>query len=779
MYSVSKSIPACETPAPPRIGARALIGFLAYVAGYLALVAWFKFVDVYHAHFATTGALVAVHNLCRVLFIFYLFWIVHAVGALALRAFGRAADHGIGTLEHLALAFFTGAGIWHVGLFGIGYLGLYTVPVALALTVPAIALSYWNLRAAVSEARAVLRRGITTSSFIWAAILMLVGTALLIVKGLYPSSGHDYVTHYFHYYSAVIDNGNIWPNEVWYHYYYLKGAGLVFLGMLLTDPLAPQPVTFCFFSAMLLVLHLVLRRIGASTTWSYGVPLALLALYIRTPGPTQIHADNGGWGDFEKTHELTAALVVAVLWTGAAAVQAHGRARLVWLAGAASASIAAVLVSPEIGVYLGGIFAILATWYLIRRHLVGVGISVALGAVAALALISIAAINQLTSGLISDQAIHLFWPYADLERLRSWGGLINVIVYHQSHQGMINSGVPLLSFQVVTLVLKCLRLELLLPVAIVGAFVALAAIRARRWSVPSPHDAAAFAAAALMIAVLAATVGRGQMISFYRYTSFGLPIAMVLAVVLWTIPTGDKQWFARLARDRRVHAWVLIGSVAIACIVNRPRVALLQVVASSAAFATGVYSIDMAYANQRAWPARMPWSSMHPAARAAYNIVGARTRIWSLHVHTYCMLPDCRVQQHNAFIMTPDWDRLMFGTAEEGRELLQTSGVNYFLISFATNIPITDPLPRSALFSPDNIARYLGIRWTDGTTALLTWRGPDTVPLDDQWLADYRGAVASSGIVASFPSEEMRDVFARLRAMPHPWQPFPLEWRGR
>ena len=63
----------------------------------------------------------------------------------------------------------------------------------------------------------------------------------------------------------------------------------------------------------------------------------------------------------------------------------------------------------------------------------------------------------------------------------------------------------------------------------------------------------------------------------------------------------------------------------------------------------------------------------------------------------------------------------MFGSAEEARELLQRAGINYFL--FSSELIITDPLPLSSLFSPDNIALNLALRWTDGTTSLLTWPG--------------------------------------------------------
>src|SRR5262249_45743683 len=89
-----------------------------------------------------------------------------------------------------------------------------------------------------------------------------------------------------------------------------------------------------------------------------------------------------------------------------------------------------------------------------------------------------------------------------------------------------------------------------------------------------------------------------------------------------------------------------------------------------------------------------------------------------------------------------------------------------------------DPLPLSPLFSPDNIARYFGIRWTDGTTTLLTWSGPDTTPLDEAWVREYRRAVAQAEWLGRFPNAEMRAVFERLRATPRPWRSVELPWQS-
>ena len=262
-----------------------LIAFLAYIAGYCALVAWFKWVDVYHAHFATAGPLLLAHNAFRVLFIFYLFWIVYAVGALALRLCDRQGSMAIATLDQLALRFFAGAGVWHVVLLALGYLRLYTVPVAIVVTVPVVALSFADLRATAHTLRqwSTSRHGIGIAAVVAAALVILIAALLLMVKGLYPDGGHDYFQHYFYFYQTVIDRGGVWPNEVWYQYYYSKGAGLYFLAMLLTDPMAPQLVTSCFMAAAALVVYLSCRRVAPGTAWPWVGVVTFLAAFIYTP----------------------------------------------------------------------------------------------------------------------------------------------------------------------------------------------------------------------------------------------------------------------------------------------------------------------------------------------------------------------------------------------------------------------------------------------------------------------------------------------------------------
>jgi hypothetical protein len=105
---------------------------------------------------------------------------------------------------------------------------------------------------------------------------------IAVGKGLFPGGGHDYYTHYFPYYLEVVKNHNIWPNDVWYHYYYSKGSGLIFLSMLLTDPLSPQVVTMVFFTVSAVVVYCLLRKMTGSTMCANGCVL-YLAAFVWTP----------------------------------------------------------------------------------------------------------------------------------------------------------------------------------------------------------------------------------------------------------------------------------------------------------------------------------------------------------------------------------------------------------------------------------------------------------------------------------------------------------------
>jgi hypothetical protein len=747
-------------------------GFVVYLCGYGFLIAWFKLVDVYHAHFATRGLIVVAYNIFRVLFIFYLFWIVYAAGALALRWItGRPNDAR--TLEGLVLGFFAGAGLWHIALLLLGYLNLYDVPVAIAITLPAVALSYPHVCAAISSFRRKMPswRDVDWPGRLATGGIVVAGALLLLIKGLYPGGGHDYYTHYFYYYQAVIEHGGLWPNEVWYHYYYSKGLGLFFLGMLLTDPLAPQLVTFCFMAVAAAVLYLAVKDVTSRTNWPTASVLLFIGIYIFTPG----------WGEFEKDHELNTALVLGVIWMAQRALRDQERSGLAFIAACGLGITAAVIINTQIGLYFIAVFFAVALLLMTKRDRRNTLICLAFAACAGIVVTLILVLNYTTTGLYLDQSITRFWPLANVEMLYKLGSLPSVLNLYLGTEGLIAEKLPLLSRDTYKLIVQSLRLDLLYPLMSVSAVVAYASIQFRKkqpseihWTPATYFTFAISGACVLVCVVIALTVGRTQPVSYYRYSTFAVPVIILSGVTLWhsAMPLPDKPLFHVV--QSRWCPLVLAGFCLFVLVMDTKLYRHLDVPKNPLRFAIGSTSIDDAYVRPASWSFHSPWGAIYPAARATYKIVGPHTPIWSLHVHTYCMLPDCRIEGFMSFNMTKRWDRVMFGSAEEARQTLQRAGINFFL--FSSEIDIADPLPMSNLFSPDHIADYLALRWTDGTTSLLTWAGPDTRPLDDAWIAKYRTSVERIRTFQSPYVTAMHEIFDRYYAMPHPWRAIPLPW---
>lgn len=749
-------------------------GFLVYTGGYAALLAWFKLVDVYHAHFASRGLIVVAYNAFRVLFIFYLFWIVYAAGALLLRRFGKFSE--LQTIERLVLGFFAGAGLWHIALLALGYLNLYTVPVAIAITVPFVALSYPTARDATWQLARIITEWQRTSwnKRLLVSAIAVLGLFLLVIKGLYPGGGHDYYTHYFYYYQEVIQQAGIWPNKVWYHYYYSKGSGLFFLGMLLTDPLAPQLVTFCFMAAASAALYLVVNDIAPRTNWPLACVLLFISTYLFTPG----------WGEFEKDHEFNTALILGIIWMLQRAFNPLTKPATIYIFASGSAVAAAVIINTQTGVYLCAVFALASLLFYAERR--DAFVCVALATWAGLIVASTMVLNYFTAGLPIDQGIEWTWSFANVEKLYATGSLPMVVeLYRMTTKTLAAQALPLISLSTYKLFVQSFRLDLFYPLIVPAVAVAAVSIfekkRFGERNAPIFADVprrtfmvvSVYAFVALLVCL---TIGRVQPISFHRYSTFTVPIVILMSIILWTIAADRKIWLLRVATNHWIP--VVVATCCLVAIAKATQLSRHHDI-GPLAFVTGARSIDDAYVGRGRLPYHLPWGAIYPAARTVYAIVGPHTPIWSFHVHSYCMLPDCQMEGFISFKMADRWDRVMFGTAEEARQILQRAGINYFFYSrelAGPGLGITDPLPLSKLFSPDHIAEYLALRWTDGTSSLLTWPGPDTVPLDEAWVAAYRQGVDNSRIVKSFPLAAEREIYERYDAMPHPWKPIPLPW---
>jgi hypothetical protein len=195
-----------------------------------------------------------------------------------------------------------------------------------------------------------------------------------------------------------------------------------------------------------------------------------------------------------------------------------------------------------------------------------------------------------------------------------------------------------------------------------------------------------------------------------------------------------------------------------------------QVVLNAGRFVGGRYSIADAYIHQEGWTGRMPFGAIYPGALGAMKIIGPGVRFWSLNFHAYCMVPGCDLEVAAPFVMSPRMFEVMLGAADRAKEILKSEGMNYFFVS--TELQLGDWLPLSDLFSPEYIDKYIGVRWTDGTSYLLTWLGPGVAPLTADWIKTYSDQVSLSRVVRLWTARQMmsnlRSLDEQLKRNPPP-----------
>jgi hypothetical protein len=765
--------------------ARLLTVGIAVTGGYAALIGWFWWADVYNAHFFDRGGLLALYNVLRIVFAAVIAWVIYApgMGLLALVA-GSAAMRSLRPGERYALGFFAGAGLWHVVLFGIGFAGGYTKPVALGMTLAAIALSTPHLMTCVGEARRLLPASFgrgnpkAARNIRYLAIFAIVAALFICIKVLYANGGNDYYSHYFYYYVDVIRNGSLMPNEVWYHFYYSKGCGLYFLAMLLSDPLAPQLVTASFVFAGALTAALILNRVapGTSAGWIGGI--VYIALLIFTPSPPDL-VGAAGWAELAKTHEVTGALFFGVFWIGTRLVEGRAAEHGIWLTAAIGAVAAMVLVTIEMAFVAGAFLAALALWGLATRRFDVVWAALLCATVAGVLLIGIAALNYALTGIPIDQLMLYLWPIIDLEQVARWGLLNEVLWTHHGMTGFLHETAPLGPGALYQLY-RYLRLDLWWPIAAFGVGGASYAIAVGRWrggfGLPGRRAFLVSVVAFLAIfTLIAAVLGAGQMqgLSFYRFSSFAYGPTLCAALLLCAA-------FPYSSRGKAVLAGTLIAALVASGETGKHGRMMLagmpMLTGDAVSFAAGGMSLENAYQHP-GWPARYPWGGIYPAMEEVWKIVGRGAAVYSLNLQSYCMLPDCRVLTWDNTRTVPDFQTVLFGTPDEGMAAIKRAGIDYFFYSTElAELPsgIATPIVLSPIFAPDAIAQYFVIKWSDGTSYLLTWADRSERPLDPSFLAAYRRQIKDSPIAASFPLAAWRSVFDHFRT--YGVHPYRLPW---
>ena len=757
-----------ETPAAGLAKTRVLAG-AALIFGFIGVVAWFGGVDFYHRHFFNTGLIVAADNLVRMVFVVIFSWLIYAPGAAAAALIMSADERAALTPpERAVLGFGIGVGIWHVVMLILGLLGLYdrAVIVGLCLVVVVASLRQFA-NTAIAQWRtlvigfAELRQGRATPEQIGVILIVVAAVWLLLLRGLFPGGGGDYYTQYFYYYLEVLKNHGLAPNEVWYHYYYSKGSGLAFLGMLLSDPEAPALTTYpCVVFAAVAIATLA-ARMAPNSLWPAAGAVIYLFYYL-----VSFSADGGG--QFQKDHEEVAALVALTAW--ALCMERRAAAPGPFRIMAAATAIAAALVTPPIAVLLGFFVGLMAAWSMVRRRWSDVWGYGAVVAAIASAVLAVFVVSYLQTGLASDQALDLMLRFADPARLDRWGVIPQIIAVAWIRDNYLQWEQP---FGRATLqeIADFMRLRFLWPF-LTGPIIAIIVLRMSGaltgWRLTAPRDARSaalskqtvwrLAALVLLLAVVAVVAGRAQSLSFARLSSFFVPVLVMLAIAgsVWAL-----SW-PLTRRDDTVLRLIVPGLLLVGTLIAWQSHAhwtspLRRETANAMRFLAGSYSLAEAYSHANS---PYPFGAINPGALAAAQQLPYGTPIWSTNVDSYCMVPGCLIESVISFKMSARLDEILGGDPELAKLRLQQAGLDYFL--FMKDYRMIDLLPFSRLFAPDTIGRYLGVKWSDGSTYLLTWIGPDTTPIGLYFLEAYARRRAEPEVVHWFRFDELAPLMATI-----------------
>jgi predicted nucleic acid-binding protein len=758
-----------ERAAPTAASSRAeLLAVGALIVGFIAVVLWFDRVDFYHRHFFDAGAIVAADNAMRIVFVGIFAWLIYAPGAgIAALIMSPAERAALSAAERAVLGFGIGVGIWHVVMLILGVLDLYyrSVIVGLCLVVLAASARHFaRIVVAGCDAIAVrfgeLRRGRAPPQTVGAILVAVIAAWLLLRRGLYPGGGGDYYTHYFYYYLEVLKNHGLAPNDVWYHYYYSKGSGLAFLGMLLTDPEAPALTTFPCVACAAIAMTTLAERMAPQSLWPAAGALVYLLFYLLNP-------NGSGEGEFQKDHEEIAALVVLTVW--ALCMERCGPPRPFRVMAAAS-GIAAAIVTQVVGILLGLFTGLLSAWSMVRRRWSDVGGYGLVGAAIAGAVLAMFVLSYVQTGMASDQELRLMLSFANFGRLDRWG-VIPVLIAGVWIRDNYLALEPPFGWGAFKELGQFMRAGTLWPF-LAGPVIAAVILRVSdrfaggRLTLSPDAAAASFAAATAarlavllgFLAVIALAMGRAQSVSFVRLSTFFIPLGAMFGIAgsVWALTR-------QIGRRRDWWAWTVLPIALLVVVIMEWQTSahwtrrIAADTANALRFLSGQWSLAEAYAHAES---RYAFGGINPSALAAAQQLPYGTPIWSTNVDSYCMVPGCLIESVMSFKMSGRLDEILGGDPDLAKRRLQEAGLNYFL--FDKNYQIIDLLPFGRLFAPETIGLYLGVKWSDGSTFLLTWAGPQSRPIGPDFLDAYTHRLAEADPTHWFKFDELVPLIATI-----------------
>ena len=750
--------------------------------GFILLTVGFKVYDPYNTLFFDEKWLPhIVHLTIRILFCIYFFLILFCVGQLGFILIRQSGlPFTLAPSEEIAICALLGSSVLRFVMFLIGFFSGYAWPVLLALGTAALLLGTPRFVLLLSNSLTASMRywsGETNSTekIVVASIIGALLFAVLAVsmdKFLYPNGTGDYFSHYFPYYKEVVRNGNIWPNELWYHFYISKGFGDVFFAMVLSDLLGPQAVSQAMFILSLIIVYAMVKRMFDDRISGLAAAAVVAVGFIWT---FETKIGFAYWAEFPKQHVITSVLFMGCVWISWLQLNMRRLQTTGWGIVGISTYSGLVLARPQYLMLIAVFLSLMSAyaWASNRRRCVLMYLAVLL--VSAGVAGALLTFNYSITGLAEVTPFRTFWRYANQAHFAMWvSPFLMLLLDLGSSPDLGSIALPnLTQFKILKLLAAVFRFDRAGPVfglwgipflIIVGCGLFLLRSETKRL----PLSESFWSGIATLMCMLGASIlvffTVNQIGSLFRLYTFCIFPVVMIALLPFTV-LRSVFWETRWVR---AVTGLALGAVCVAAVPATLRQIPPQQRSAYSSFATGVRSMKDAYADQNA-----VWEE----GLAIVKVIGPDVPVWSSQITgRFCVAPGCNFQTFFSFSMGPDWHIIMFDDPAHARAALEKAGLNHFAID--TNKPFFDLLPYSPLFEPDHIQDNLALEWTDGKVYLLTWPGPSTRPLPPEFAAAYLKSIQSAMTFADFPGmyDNLRDVYVKWKAKPH-W-PIALDLGG-
>ena len=704
---------------------------------YLAIFVWFRSHDVWNVSANVPTDEMLVWTTLRLFFIVCLGAICLTTGRIVL--LGQTQHlRDFGALEKVLVFFFVGSSMLRMGMFFIGLHGLYKPLFVFLGSLPLLLLFpfVFDMRLLSGPCLEVVKRSVLENMCIGGLCLIAAVILGIVYLGhCQYSFDEDYLTHYGPYYANVIKNGGLAPNDVWYQYFYSKGAGLFYFSMLITDRTGPLLVSFLFLEAASLLVYAIIKRVSGSSLWATSAAIFMLGM-MAWP--------NAGF--FIKHHcEISAMLLsitAAVVLMSASKLHRH-----LFFAAASLMLTSLLLYSLQVGAYIlmfTGAYAGIAIYGRDRALAVQYG---ALLGLAAIVSALVMGHNYFVTGLLEITPFRIFLNFWNQEIFSKWVSpyLMFYVSEGSSSEfgtlGIPGAGQSILAYG------KLLHLEkfffsrmfwavfaLVYALGFWGAYRRESLKRKLALNGPGPDDTFVVGensicwimlpSVIMCLLVLLVYASVRQSISILRLSEFA---SLFVTLIVFSTLIACSSLILRMKTYRVVSIFVpVILSLAV-CFwtIDHSRDGKVKTPLK--------FALGMLTANELA-PVNKNLRDQYPKIRA---IAGEGSRIVSLNLsvdYGPLFLQNPGIITEVSYAFGNRFHEIVFGDPDFAKKTFQGLGINYFLVNLGA--PMFGALPYSPLFTGQSLAANFRIVWQLGSRYLLTWNNGQK-SLERQFLLEW------------------------------------------